>query len=72
MSAERTDEILLLLLRHGKRVRAHRRTWRIDIPADLLSAVYAAGGQTRAEWLASPEGRTVTESARIRAAELGK
>lgn len=40
----RTEEILLILLKHGRVVRAHQRVWTIDIPADLVPAARAAGG----------------------------
>lgn len=41
---ERTDEILLELLRAGRVVRGHKRVWRIAVPAELVPAVRAAGG----------------------------
>lgn len=47
---DRTEEILLLLLKRGSVVRAHDRVWSIPIPADMLDAVHRAGGKTRAEW----------------------
>lgn len=40
----RTEEILLLLLRNGRRVRAHDRVWTIEIPQGDIPAVRAAGG----------------------------
>lgn len=41
---KRTEDILLLLLRAGRVVPAHQRVWSIDIPADDVAAVRAAGG----------------------------
>jgi hypothetical protein len=44
LSTERTEEILLLLLRAGRVVKAHTRLWRVEVPADLAAAARAAGG----------------------------
>jgi hypothetical protein len=56
LSKERTEEILLLLLRQGIAVEAHRRVWSIPIPDGLVAVVRTAGGYlSLAEWKAARE-----------------
>jgi hypothetical protein len=49
LGTKRTEEILLLLLRHGVTVPAHKRAYTIEVPPELIDAVHAAGGETRQE-----------------------
>jgi hypothetical protein len=50
LGRERTEEILLLLLREGVTVPAHKRAWSIPLEEADLAAVHAAGGETAAEF----------------------